>query len=538
MNPRTRTDLLLLAGFCAFLFFFGLGHFGLLGADEPRYAQVAREMLARHDWITPTLGGKPWLEKPVLYYWQAMLSFSIFGVTDWAARIPSAVDAVFMVAAVYMFLRRFRYESPLDGALITASCAGVIGFARAAATDMPLASMFAIAMLAWYAWLESSEKKYLAAFYVFLGLGTLAKGPVAPVLAYVVIVLFVILRRDYRALRSTLWFPGIILFLAVTLPWYVMVELRNPEFFRVFILEHNLARFGSNLYQHKQPFWYYLPVSILALMPWTLFTAAACVQALRTLRADRSQPAPSKNEFTLYLVLWLIVPVAFFSISQSKLPGYILPTIPAGALLVVEYVRRKQADDEPLPLSMLLAHSIAASALLVPAVMINYLLLERRLPWGTAAAVAGAMALVIAAGMFSTLRTVSGLRVLRFVTLVPVVVGMAAVLRIGGPVVDNEQSARPLALQISTMDSRRLPTAVYRVRREVEYGLAFYRDQAISNYDRGEIPAGEHLVVAPQGRQAEIAARLAGRRVSRLGTFAPQHLDFFWVSEPGAPTMH
>jgi 4-amino-4-deoxy-L-arabinose transferase-like glycosyltransferase len=88
-RARPAADWLLILGFCGFLFFFGLNYFGLIGADEPRYAQIAREMLAHHDWITPILGGKPWLEKPVLYYWQAMLSYSIFGVSDWAARICS-----------------------------------------------------------------------------------------------------------------------------------------------------------------------------------------------------------------------------------------------------------------------------------------------------------------------------------------------------------------------------------------------------------------------------------------------------------------
>src|SRR6185295_12283836 len=141
-----------------FLFFFGLAYFGLLGADEPRYAQVAREMLARHDWITPTLGGKPWLEKPALYYWQAMLAYSAFGVSDWAARLPSAIDATLMVIAAYLFLRRFRPRMRLDGALMTASAAGVIGFARAASMDMGLAACFTIAMLAWYAWHEAEEK--------------------------------------------------------------------------------------------------------------------------------------------------------------------------------------------------------------------------------------------------------------------------------------------------------------------------------------------------------------------------------------------
>src|SRR6202171_1550103 len=110
LNQRSRsyTDWLLLAGFCGFLFFWGLGYFGLIGADEPRYAQVAREMLERRDWITPVLGGRPWLEKPPLYYWQAMLAYRIFGVSDWAGRLPAALDASFLVLAVYFFLRRFR----------------------------------------------------------------------------------------------------------------------------------------------------------------------------------------------------------------------------------------------------------------------------------------------------------------------------------------------------------------------------------------------------------------------------------------------
>ncbi|MGC2647288.1 MAG: glycosyltransferase family 39 protein, partial [Candidatus Sulfotelmatobacter sp.] len=115
MTNRTRTDALLLAGFCAFLFFYGLGQFGLIGADEPRYAQVAREMLERRDFVTPVLGGQPWLEKPPLYYWQAMVAYTIFGVSDWAARLPSAIDATLLVVAVYFFLRRFRRGSEVDG---------------------------------------------------------------------------------------------------------------------------------------------------------------------------------------------------------------------------------------------------------------------------------------------------------------------------------------------------------------------------------------------------------------------------------------
>src|SRR2546430_7307261 len=134
MTERSRllTDWLLLAGFCGFLFFFGLAHFGLVGADEPRYAQIAREMLARQDWITPTLDGKPWLEKPALYYWQAMLAYRIFGVSDWAARLPSAGDVVFMVLAGYFFFWRLPPAFVLGGALMKASLPGGGGILRAA----------------------------------------------------------------------------------------------------------------------------------------------------------------------------------------------------------------------------------------------------------------------------------------------------------------------------------------------------------------------------------------------------------------------
>src|SRR5260370_10123268 len=177
---RTGTDVLLLVAFCGFLSFHGCGAFGLPGSAEPRYAQVAREMLGRSDWVTPALQGKAWLEKPVLYYWQAMLSYRVAGVTDQAARLPAAFDAAMLIAAIYLFLRRFRPGTELDGALITASCAGIIGFAHAAATDMPLAATFAIALLAWYAWYQSGRHSYLVAAYVFLPLATLSNVPVAP----------------------------------------------------------------------------------------------------------------------------------------------------------------------------------------------------------------------------------------------------------------------------------------------------------------------------------------------------------------------
>ncbi len=540
MTNRTRTDSLLLAGFCAFLFVYGLGQFGLIGADEPRYAQVAREMLERHDWITPVLGGRPWLEKPPLYYWQAMLAYSIFGVSDWAARLPSALDATLLVVAVYFFLRRFRPGFQLDGALITASCAGIIGYARAASTDMALAAAFSIGMLGWWAWRESGKRNYLAIFYGFAALGMLAKGPVAPFLAAVVILLYASAVGELRLVLKSLWLPGIVLFCAIALPWYVAVQMRHPEFFREFIVQQNLGRFSENLYHHSEPFWYYLPVTALALVPWTVFVIAALVRPVRLWWAKGTRANAGEGDieyqFSVFACCWLVVPVLFFSISQSKLPGYILPAIPAGALLLVGYLRQhlEQSKPEPPPMWLVVLHALVAATPIVPALLIAYLITQHRFPGGQPMLVALGVAFVLCAGIALTLVRKTGLRMLRFVTVIPVLLVVGVVLRLGSVALDETYSARPLAREIAGMETHPLPLAVYHVRRELEYGLTFYRNRLTFNYDWGSVPREEHLLVAPENSQVEIAKLVAGRRVSYLGHYAAQHVDYYWVAGTGA----
>jgi 4-amino-4-deoxy-L-arabinose transferase-like glycosyltransferase len=535
MSNRTRADVLLLTGFCAFLFFYGLNQFGLIGADEPRYAQVAHEMLARHDWITPTLGGQPWLEKPPLYYWQAALAYSIFGVSDWAARLPSAIDATLLVLAIYFFLRRFRRGFELDGALIAASCTGIIVYSRAASTDMPLCATFGIGMLAWCAWRESGKKIYLAAFYVFIALAMGAKGPVAPLLAALIIVLYASTEGKSRIVRDTAWPPGILLFLAIALPWYVAVQFHNPQFFHEFFLDQNLARFSKNLYHHLEPFWYYLPVIALALVPWTIFLLAAFVHSIQN-RFKGISEAASKSTPQFHLGIfsccWLIVPAIFFSISQSKLPGYILPAIPTGSLLLVEYLyfHLKHEPDERVPTWLAILHGLLSSAPIVPAILIAYLLTQRRLPGGQPMLVALAVAFILCIAIALTLVRKSGLRMLRFVTLIPVVLTLAAALKFGSDDLDQTLSARPVARELAQMEMHPMLLAVYHVRRELEYGLTFYRNQLTFNYDWGTVPQKEHLLVAPEGSQMEVAKLVPGRRVSYLGHYAAQHLDYFWVA--------
>lgn len=532
MSQRRTTliELITIAGFCAFLFYFGLSAFGLVGADEPRYAQIAREMLVRHDMVTPTLYGKPWLEKPPLYYWRAMEAYWALGVSDWAARAPSATAATFMVAVVYFFVRRFRPGAQLNAALITAASAGVIGFARGAGTDMLLTSAFAVGLLLWFAWYVTERRLWLALFYVFIAFGTLAKGPVAPFLAAVIIVAFARVRREMPLITRTVWVPGILLFLAVALPWYVAVQLRNPQFFREFFVQHNLERFATNIYHHKQPFWYFLPVLLLEVMPWTALVIAGWIETIKNWHEDSA--AERENVLPKFLLTWTAVLLVFFSISASKLPGYILPAGPACTILAATWVTRRERFGWPLVIVQgALSGALLSAALLYPSILVY----RRAIPSDARWLAAGIGALVLLATVSTLAR--KGTAALRVVVLTPVIVGLAFLLRIGAPAIDNALSARPIAREIAQMEGHRTQVAVFKAPREVEYGLAFYRNQVIPRYERGEIPAQDHLLVVPEAYSDELVKAVHPRRASHLGNFIPQHLEFFWISAPPAMPM-
>lgn len=528
-RARRSTDLVALVAFCGFLFFAGLQVIGLVGADEPRYAQVSREMLQRHDWVTPVLFGQPWLEKPPLYYWGAMLAYRVTGgVSDWASRLPSAVLCTLMVYFIYLWTRQFRRGMQLDAALITASSVIVIGFGRGASTDMPLTATFTIAMLSWYGWYESQNRAWLVPFYVFAGLGTLAKGPVAAFLAVVIIAAFAAVRRDWRLVVRTLWLPGIALYALVVLPWFVAVQRANPEFLRVFILEHNLARYTSDAFRHKQPFWYYLPVALVGLLPWTVFAAAALVDAVRDWKYSVSEPQ-GREDLRTYLALWFLLPNIFFSLSQSKLPGYILPAIPAASILLADFVLRREQEGDKTAAWLVVLHTSVCVALMVAALIVPFKLVHQEVT-RPAIIVALTLAIIGALTMWLSLRA-QGYRVLRFTTLVPVLIAFGLTLRATAPMVDVLQSARPVHLRLARITLGEVSTvAVYDVPRSVEYGLGFYRNQRVSSYERNEVPDSEHVVVAAEGAKTELEFRLKGRQVTSIGSFAAQHLDFYLVS--------
>ncbi len=531
LTDRTRrgTDSLALIAFCGFLFLLGLQLVGLIGVDEPRYAQVAREMLARHDWVTPVLYGVPWLEKPPLYYWLAMLSYKgAGGVSDTAARLPVAVLSSLLIIFIYGWSRRFRTGMQLDAALITCSAAAVIGFGRSASTDMPLTVMFTVAMLSWYGWYASQRRSWLLSFYFFSGLATLAKGPIAVLLPGTIIIVFLMLRRDGRLLLRTLWPIGIAVYLAVVAPWFIAVQHANPQFFRVFFLQHNLERFSSNLYHHPQPFWFYLPVVLLALVPWTVFIVTAVVDALRDWRFATQQP-PAQEDLRTYLAIWFLIPILFFSLSHSKLPGYILPAIPAGTILLADFILRRDQESAKPARWLVLLHSLLSSAMLIAAFIVPFKLLHLALP-KTVILVAAALAVVTTLMYWLTLEN-QGYRVLRFTTLVPVVIAFALILRGTAPIISILQSERPVQASLGLTEIGRVPTiAAYDVPAGVEYGLAFYRNHRVASYANHEIPAEDHIVIAASGTQKELQYLLPGRKVVLFGGFSWQHLDFYLVA--------
>ncbi|HUS19838.1 MAG TPA: glycosyltransferase family 39 protein [Terriglobales bacterium] len=531
MRRIQSLELIIVAGFCGFLFFYGLGNLGLLGPDEPRYAQVAREMLERDDFITPTLHGEPWLEKPALYYWRAMLAFDTFGVKDWVARLPSATFALGMIVVIFFHMRRFRPGAQLDAALITASCAAVIGFARGASTDMQLAAPFTVAMLGWYAWYETGKKLWLIDLYFFLGIATLAKGPVAPLMAGGIVVIFCGLRHDLRHSLRTLWWPGIILYSVITLPWFIAVQMKNPQFIKVFILEHNLARFSTDTFRHVQPFWFYVPVLLLSLVPWTFFAAPAMVDAVRSClkdwRSSKGEERANVDSFPEYLVIWAALIVVFFSISRSKLPGYILPAIAPCTILTADYLQRMH--EEHIHKLVIASHAALQGILVALALVFPYFFLQG-IPMSRQGVV---VAVLLAAAFFAMIYLTllkSGVRLLRFVTLLPLILIMGFFLRVAAPTADNYYSARPVAADIQKVGPTSSPIAVYKAGRAVWYGLAFYRNQRVFNYEEKEIPGTEHLLVTKALAREDLDRVIPGRKRVLLGRFAPQKLEYYWVS--------
>jgi 4-amino-4-deoxy-L-arabinose transferase-like glycosyltransferase len=322
-------------------YFSNLGIIGFVGPDEPRYAWIARDMAETGDWVTPRLYGRPWFEKPPLYYWGAATSFKLFGVSEASARLPSALSALLATLALaWLALRVYGSETARWLLLLLPTTVAMIAFSHAASTDMPFSAMLTIAMVCAAVPLGLtrdanhspviSKTPWLALVLsgAFLGAAVLAKGPAAVILAGGAVFLWAFFTRQWRTAMRLLHPAAITAFCATALPWYILCTRRNPDFFRVFIIEHNFKRYLTPEFQHIHPFWYYLPILLGGFLPWTAIVVWSAVAG--TLKVARTKTLSSA---AIFFIAWAGFCLVFFSASKSKLPGYVLPAVPAIALL-------------------------------------------------------------------------------------------------------------------------------------------------------------------------------------------------------------
>jgi 4-amino-4-deoxy-L-arabinose transferase-like glycosyltransferase len=319
-----RTALAVLGVLCYVLFFYGLGGIGLIGPDEPRYASIARDMLLTGRYITPRLYGSPWFEKPPLMYWLAAAGYRVFGNTEAAARFPSALAATVCVFFIYWCGRKlWSPQTGLLAALVAATSIGSFAFARAASMDMLLSACLTMALVFFLFGFNDAtpgRKLWFYMFYAALGLGVLTKGPIAVLLPALSLAGFLLLRGRWREWRT--WHPeGLWVSAAVAGPWYVLCAITNGwGFIQVFFINQNLERFTSTIHGHIRPLYFFIPVLLLLTFPWTFLMMSAFRRAF------------GKNDHIL--MWWALVPFVFFSLSGSKLPGYILPVVAPLSLLL------------------------------------------------------------------------------------------------------------------------------------------------------------------------------------------------------------
>ena len=364
MHPSAlakRVSIFLVVIIIAF-YLYGLGKLPLLGPDEPRYAQVAREMFLSGDLITPRLGGHTWFEKPALLYWMIAAAFKIFGVSEWSARLGPALCGLLTILAVWRVGREVDFG--LWSVIVTASCLGLIVFSRGASFDVviTMTTTWSLAFFLLHELPATRRKRLLlAGFYAFVGLSLLAKGLVGIVIPFGVVGTYYLLRRSWPARSvwlSLLW--GVPLALAVSAIWYGPVIARNGwTFINEFFIQHHFARYVSNKYHHPQPIYFYPVIILLLVLPWTVHF----IIALAKLRRWEWRGDDSLSVVRIFSLAWLLLPIVFFSFSGSKLPGYVLPALPGAALLVTDRVMFGPHKKWP--------SIIAASSLVIVIVLLN-----------------------------------------------------------------------------------------------------------------------------------------------------------------------
>jgi 4-amino-4-deoxy-L-arabinose transferase-like glycosyltransferase len=511
-------------------YFSHLGAIGFVGPDEPRYAWIARDMAETGDWVTPRLYGKPWFEKPPLFYWGAAICFKLFGVSEAAARLPSAISALLATLALaWLALRLYGAETARWLLLLLPTSVGMIGFSHAAATDMPFSAMLTIDMVcaAVILGLTRDENSpilprtlwfVLILFGFFLGLAVLAKGPAAIILSGGAVFLWALFTKRWRDAFRLLHPAAVAAFCLTALPWYILCARRNPDFFRIFIIEHNFKRFLTPEFQHIQPFWFYIPVVVAALLPWSIFSACAGFSGVRKLwRSGTSSLSP----VSCFLLCWASFTLFFFTVSRSKLPGYILPAIPPLILLTTQAIAARLETKSGRWLFCAGGLTLVLMGLLV--------LFDDRIPFVTdirpAPAAEQFMLLAVLGGSLA-----AGLALYRRCVAATLILALTvpALLFLTGNLseLDEGVSARPavtIAIEHMTPEQT-VATTVFKLRRAHKYQVDFYLHRETQEWSP---QTGTHSIVFTDFKNSQ--------ELVRLGGWCPFHIAFpaVFVCEAG-----
>lgn len=359
----------------------------LLLPDEGRYVGVAWHMLVSGDYLTPRLDGMPFFHKPPLFYWLTAASLAVFGDNAWAGRLCSVLAATALVTITYVFLRRYASGRAAGRtALILAVQPFLFGAAHYANLDMLVAMLMSLTVMAGADAVFRREQLRpdtwaLTTMYIAAAAGFLAKGLIGVVLPGGVLCFWLLGRRRYRALGRLFWWPGMLLFLALALPWMVAMELRHPGFFDYYIVYQHFQRFLESGFNNPHPFWFYVPVVLGLTLPWSIqlwrwtlprgpLQTAFVPPAHRVEQVDR-------RVLRGLMLSWLAVVLVFFSIPASKLVGYVIAVLPPLAWFIQETFEQREESTAPGAVRSLVRHALVAGALCLLAVVAMVLFPQR-----------------------------------------------------------------------------------------------------------------------------------------------------------------
>ncbi|OFW03658.1 MAG: hypothetical protein A3I61_01765 [Acidobacteria bacterium RIFCSPLOWO2_02_FULL_68_18] len=337
-------------------FFLGLGRQAITDSDEAFYAESAREMVEGGDWITPHFNYQDRWQKPVLYYWLTAAAYAVTGTTEAAARVWSALSGLGLVLLTWAAARRLtgRGDDAWLAGAITATCYGYFAMARLALPDLPLAFLVTSAI-----WAALGTRWLLAG--AAAGLGFLMKGPVALVVPALVLLPIWWREGPRPPIRPRDLVAAVGVFAVIALPWYgAMTALHGVEYLQSFFLADNFQRFATDRFNEPRPFWFYLPVVLGGMLPWSVFLAVIPLRS--AVAALRHRRPLASSEWRL--LLWAAMPLLFFTISVGKQPRYILPVLPPVAILLARSIMRRVREVDPRTHAALVAATWGTAGLL------------------------------------------------------------------------------------------------------------------------------------------------------------------------------